>query len=305
MKKIAIFWGVICFLSSSCSQHNQNQADNSSKKDSIVSDNTVQAQQEVTNINNVLVHYWDNFNFQNDSLATSAPYGEQHFVDFINLFPAASKESIAEAINVLIQKSSIKAHTRKYFEELLKRYLYDVNSPFYNENFYTIALETLIHSNHIPEDSKTKYEVLLKIANKNKIGDKAADFTFYTNGKTTKLYDLKKQYVVLFFYEPTCNSCKEAIRLLESNAQFNSILQEKATLLAIYPDGDKNIWTQHASNIPSTWINGIDLDKKILKNGLYDLKASPTIYLLDKDKKVLLKDTDVAQLLNFFQRTNS
>lgn len=34
---------------------------------------------------------------------------------------------------------------------------------------------------------------------------------------------------------------------------------------------------------------------------LYDLKAIPTLYLLDKDKKVLLKDATVAQIDQYLQ----
>ncbi len=38
------------------------------------------------------------------------------------------------------------------------------------------------------------------------------------------------------------------------------------------------------------WINGYDKELTVLERELYDLKAMPTLYLLDKDKKVLLKD---------------
>ncbi|MBD1430326.1 DUF5106 domain-containing protein [Sphingobacterium litopenaei] len=36
--------------------------------------------------------FWDKFDFEDKGRATSADYGEQHFVDFINLFAHVPKE---------------------------------------------------------------------------------------------------------------------------------------------------------------------------------------------------------------------
>ena len=44
------------------------------------------------------------------------------------------------------------------------------------------------------------------------------------------------------------------------------------------------------------WIDAYDAEQTILNQNLYDLKAIPTLYLLDKDKKVLLKDASVGQI---------
>jgi hypothetical protein len=47
-------------------------------------------------------------------------------------------------------------------------------------------------------------------------------------------------------------------------------------------------------------INSYDKGTAVLKNELYDLKASPTIYLLDKDKRVILKNTGIEQINQYF-----
>ena len=52
---------------------------------------------------------------------------------------------------------------------------------------------------------------------------------------------------------------------------------------------------------PKEWINGYDKKLVIKEKNLYDLKAIPTLYLLDKDKKVLLKDATVAQIDQYLQ----
>ena len=42
--------------------------------------------------------------------------------------------------------------------------------------------------------------------------------------------------------------------------------------------------------VPSSWINAYDAGARISKEELYDLKAIPSMYLLDRDKRVLAKD---------------
>jgi len=44
------------------------------------------------------------------------------------------------------------------------------------------------------------------------------------------------------------------------------------------------------SELPDSWIKAYDKETIIQDKQLYDLKAIPTIYLLDGDKTVLLRD---------------
>lgn len=57
--------------------------------------------------------------------------------------------------------------------------------------------------------------------------------------------------------------------------------------------------------MPANWINGFDSNQEIANEELYDLKAMPTLYLLDKGKKVLLKDADLDEILLFLQNTKN
>lgn len=62
------------------------------------------------------------------------------------------------------------------------------------------------------------------------------------------------------------------------------------SLIEIYPDEELDEWKKHLSEFPNEWINGYDKKFTIKEEQVYDLKAIPTLYLLDKDKTVLLKD---------------
>lgn len=49
------------------------------------------------------------------------------------------------------------------------------------------------------------------------------------------------------------------------------------------------------------WINAYDKEQVLTRDLLYDLSSIPSFYLLDKEKKVLLKDADWNQVMEFFK----
>ncbi len=69
-------------------------------------------------------------------------------------------------------------------------------------------------------------------------------------------------------------------------------------MLPIYTEGDRPLWEKTKSSMPSEWTVGYD-DSNIAENGLYNLPSMPILYLLGKDKKVLLKETNLEGITNY------
>ena len=55
--------------------------------------------------------------------------------------------------------------------------------------------------------------------------------------------------------------------------------------------------------MPKEWIVGTD-QEQIKTEALYDLKAMPVLYLLDKDMNVLLKDASYPIIQNYLKGNN-
>ena len=73
-------------------------------------------------------------------------------------------------------------------------------------------------------------------------------------------------------------------------------------VLSLNPYIDLSEFQKHLSDFPSDWINGYDKKQMIDQKNLYDLKAIPTLYLLDKDKTVLLKDATAEEIEEYLQK---
>ncbi|MEP7376041.1 MAG: thioredoxin family protein [Chitinophagaceae bacterium] len=126
----------------------------------------------------------------------------------------------------------------------------------------------------------------------NNVGHPANDFVFVTPAGTKKvLYRVDAKYLLVLFYNPECEACKEMKNMLIASPVINKKLSSgELRILAVYIDKDETVWRKHLPEMPAEWIHGRDADEYLYKNNIYDLRAIPTIYLLDENKKVLLKD---------------
>lgn len=302
----ALFAGIIIFCFITCSNNNkigskniQNDSVQSKKEFSMV---TIPS--NLTSPNDrayyLVSHYWDNFDFNDTTYMHLPQITEQAFANYIEILPHTQKETAYISIKTMLSKAEEEPTGKMYpyFLDLYKKYLHDPNSPLRNEEFYIPVADHIINDKISTETEKERATFNLKMMNKNRVGRNATDFTYtLASGHTEQLFDVKANYTLVYFNNPDCKACEEIILYMKHSSLISSLVENGTLMiLAVYPDKDISIWKKHLKNIPSTWINGYDKHTVINDKLLYDLKAIPTIYLLDKDKKVLLKDANVQQV---------
>ena len=247
------------------------------------------------------LHYWDHFDFKDTAYVHLPEVTEQAFADYLSVLEHTRPETADRAIREMLGKSADEPRMFSYFTDLYDRYLYDANSPMRNEELYIPVLETIIASPLVDEDHKVRPKYRLELAMKNRVGQQAADFTYtLANGQKRRMHAIQSDYLILYFNNPDCNACVEIANALANSLLVKGMIAEKKLqVLAIYPDADLDIWKDHLSDFPETWINGYDAERVIEDDEIYDLKAIPMIYLLDKNKNVLLKDVDTNRLFSY------
>lgn len=249
-------------------------------------------------------HYWDRFPFADTILATE-PNTEQLFVDYIDILTYASTGQAEQSIRNML------AHTQKeesgrtwrHFLSLFEKYLDDPNSPYRNETLYIPVVMSILSRSNLDEAERDRTREQLSMMMKNRPEYLATDFVYtLANGKTGQLYDIQADFLILLFYNPDCHNCAETVTALKTSPVIRELLAKKTlAILAFYPDQDMDSWKKHRSDIPSNWINGYDAETKVKNDGLYELRAIPTLYLLNKEKRVLLKDANFTQLENLLR----
>ena len=98
--------------------------------------------------------------------------------------------------------------------------------------------------------------------------------------------------MILFFHDPDCGMCRKVTALLDASPLLRQMIDEgRLTILTIYPDQDEQAWRAHAAEMPQKgWVHGWDRTQALSEGDVYDMRAQPTLYLLDSKKRVLLKD---------------
>lgn len=187
---------------------------------------------------------------------------------------------------------------------LQDHFLNDVNSPYRCEDFYIPVLRAIISSPFTCESEKTAAAEDLKNYSLNRLGEAAADFSFtLKNGRTRTLYSVRADYTILFFSNPGCQNCKEIMQQLSTLQHIDFLTAEgKLAIVNIYPDDDLDAWFGYVAEYPDAWTNGYapDVDEPGDPQ-LYYVRAIPTLYLLDRDKKVLMKDAPLERILQYLE----
>lgn len=175
---------------------------------------------------------------------------------------------------------------------LATRYFYDPNSPVRSEDLYLPFVTRLAASALIDPDYRMGYEWDAEKCALNRTGTKAADFVFVdTEGRRRTLYGIRAQRTLLIFGNPDCTACKELMETLEAYPEISAqIADGTLKVVDIYIDEDIELWKARKSAYPASWVNGYDPTFSIRTDLIYNVRAVPSLYLLDENKTVLLKD---------------
>lgn len=292
------FWlpmGLIAGLLWACNGNNK------SKKES--NETVTQKASNLSAADSSLLHFWDKFDMKDTTQVKNPDIGEQKLADFIGLLSQTADSAMRDkAVDLMLDKAKPNRPSFDHFIKLYERYLYDGNSPLRNDISYESVLRYLIKTDLLSDLEKEAYRPIYKLVMRNKVGQPAEDFNYeLANGTKQKLSQTKAKYTFLIFYDPDCSHCKETIHQLRDTPELVQLFtQLEVQVLAIDPWGDRSKWKNYMPEMSEKWINGFDSEGKILSFNLYDLKASPTIYLLDENKKVLLKDTYLQPVIQYF-----
>ena len=240
---------------------------------------------------------WDTYDFTDTVRLSSSAATEKMLVDYLSQLSELTEERACESIRRLLLKARVNKVVNRWFLQRLEHHLYEPDSSLRNDSYYISVLEETLASGQLDGMMRLRPLYQLKMLKKNRIGIKAADFTFIlSTGEFQKLWDVSAKYTLLLFYDPDCIYCRQSMMELSESSVINSFLQHSGlslsqlALVTICMEGEIDMWKEYQQSLPSVWINGYDVRKVLTEKELYFLRSLPSIYLLGEDKQVLLKE---------------
>lgn len=180
--------------------------------------------------------------------------------------------------------------------EKAELYFNDPNSPYRNEAVYISVLEALISAPGVDPVDKIRPCFQLQKAMMNRPGSEAADLSLLNvSGESLGLGDVKAEYTLLYFFNPDCHDCGRVSQYIATRPVFvEAQMKWELCVLAVYPDEDLGAWQRYKKEYPVLWtVTRYAPDQN---RDAYYLPAIPTLYLLDREKRVILKDASVEQI---------
>lgn len=268
----------------------------------------------------IIAHFWDRMEFSDTLKSRDRKFMEQNMVNWFSLFPHVSEKKLGGLIDGFLTRAYADSVAFSIAVDLAEEYLYTPYSPMRNEGHFIAFYEQVLKGGRLGETERIRPAYLLETARKNRPGNKAADFRYIVRkgkeqgeSKTAKtvardeartLHKTDAERLLLVFYSPDCHYCKTVIGQLENSATIQELVRNsKLTVLAVYAEGNRELWEATKDDLPPAWLVGFETGDVMGRN-LYALPTMPVTYLLDKGKRVLLKEADVGTLEKHLKRVN-
>lgn len=259
-------------------------------------------------------HYWDGVNFYDDRLART-PFFENKLDRYFNQIVYPSADSVNKEMDRMLGYASINAEMQKF---LLLHFI----NRYYNQKYmWEDAVFVHLFEQYL---SKKTYPWMTEQGRKmiqdrayslmaNIMGNPAAEIELPdSSGQQKNLYGVEAPYTLLVIWDPTCSHCKEILPRIDSMYQAKwKAMGMKIYGLAKETDGTKQDWlsfiNEHKLN---NWTNvyySKEAEKARINAGtpsysqLFDVQSFPTIYLLDKDKRIIAKKIAYDQIDEILQ----
>ncbi len=252
-------------------------------------------------------HYWDNVSFTDDRLIRTPifePKLDHYYKDLVSPEPDSIDREIDHMLlfsrtNKEMFKFLLVYFTQKYinpeymgqdavFIHLFDKYINAGQAEFFTEKYRKFV------------DDRA-YSIMANL-----IGQPAANLEMTdTTGKPRSLYEVPANFTLVCFWDPTCSHCKETIPRLDSIYQAKW-KYEGVQMFAVMVDGGQDNWRSfiRAHNL-GDWINVYQStaqhDAEVASGRpdyrqLYDVYQTPSVFLLDKDKRIIAKKLTYQQM---------
>lgn len=142
------------------------------------------------------------------------------------------------------------------------------------------------------EAADVRARAMEELARKNSAGSVAPDFAFSDrDGEERTLHGLPAvPRTLLIFFDPTCDDCAQLLGRLAANERVESMIAKgRLAVVAVYSGSDSPEWRRKSAELPADWSVGLEPDT-LESSDLYDFPSMPTLYLLDANKKILIKE---------------
>jgi thiol-disulfide isomerase/thioredoxin len=250
----------------------------------------------VRNYNYNKDHFFDNTDLTDERLLRT-PILQARLNTFFNNVLIQAPDSINKEIDKLIKKCSPNYKIFQFVSVYLFNHFRESEIMGHDAVMVKLADDIYLSgkADWVTKEFKEDLRKQIDLIRPNLIGKKAENIVMDSyKGIFVSLYDVEKDFTILYFWEPDCGHCIEATPKLK--AYYDKPKNYSLEVFAVCTTSDKAKWTKYIEDNKLTWINGWDPKRTSHFDFYYNVQSTPTIYILDKNKKIIAKKLGVDEL---------
>ena len=249
--------------------------------------------------NDMIANFFNDVDFNDLSLIPTDVLTNKIF-DFLSIQLTSDQSQQQQIMSLILASDNVLNRASVNFE--MYKFIFRFLIESFNElkiNEVVDYLTRMPYSENI-ECSEEQYNELLSIAEFNsraRIGSIAKNISGTTIfDESFDLYSIDNDFTIVYFWSYTCDHCRENIKdlkiFLDENPDFS--------LVAVSVKGDlkkiKNLVKKTKLN-GYFYHDGLEWNCPFVDD--YAVTATPSFYLLDKEKKIIFKPFDFNELVDF------
>ena len=251
-------------------------------------------------------HFWDNFDFS-DARMLMTPFLHQKLDRYIKDLTVQVEDSLVKEADFVVSKAingkqkDIIAYTIWFITnqyETPKTVGTDGVFVHMAEKYYLTGIMPVSDSSTL-QNVKERVKVLKPLL-VNKIIPDLGVMSYRAPDRLDYIHGSKAEYEVVFFYSPTCGHCPESAPKLK--AFHDKFKPQGVEVMTIAIDGSEEEWRKFIKefkleNLVNTY--GMVASRQVVYRNDYDVFSTPTVYVLDKNKKIIARRLGVEDLEPF------
>ncbi|MBM3420017.1 MAG: DUF4369 domain-containing protein [Bacteroidetes bacterium] len=246
-------------------------------------------------------HFFDNFDLSDERLLRSPMFHnkiEHYFTQVILQFP----DSVISSIDRVFALTGGNRKTFQYIAVFLFNHYRESSIMGHDAIVVKLADDVYLSgkADWASEEFKTNLRKEVDRIRPTLIGNRAINLVMESHSHgVISLQQIESEFLVLYFWEPDCGHCKEATPLLHDFYLRNKPKGIEVFTICTHPD--KKSWETYIADNGLKWINGWDPQRTTHYDFFYNITSTPTIYILDSNKKIIAKKLPAESVESFIE----
>jgi thiol-disulfide isomerase/thioredoxin len=244
-------------------------------------------------------HFFDNIDLTDERLLRT-PILHARLNAFFSNVVIQAPDSINKEIDKIIQKSRSNYKVFQFISVYLFNHFRESEIMGHDAVIVKLADDIYLSgaADWVSEEFKNDLRKQVDLIRPNLIGKKAQNIIMDSyKGIFVSLYDIEKEFTILYFWEPDCGHCITSTPKLKE--YYEKAKNKGIEIFAVCTTSDKQKWLKYISDNELTWINGWDPERQSHFDYYYNVQSTPMVYILDKEKKIIAKKLAVENIESF------